>query len=260
MSSSPHATQGRGAGALAEIRERSGRTDDGIAVMALDLASFASIRTFAADFLGRYDRLDVLLNNAGLVLQQRSETAEGFETTFGVNHLGHFLLTDLLLDRVRATSPARIINVSSARAQAGPPRPRLRRPAVDAALPRLRRVLEVEARQHLLHARAGPPARRFRRDRQRAPSRFRRQPLRSRRRHRTPGRRRDARDAAVRDQRRAGRADVHLPRLLRRPGRDLRRVLVQVRARRPRRRPRRTTTRRRRLWSASEALVAGVGA
>ena len=105
--------EGRGAGALAEIRERSGRTDDGIAVMALDLASFASIRSFAADFLGRYDRLDVLLNNAGLVLQQRSETAEGFESTFGVNHLGHFLLTDLLLDRVRATSPARIINVSS---------------------------------------------------------------------------------------------------------------------------------------------------
>jgi NAD(P)-dependent dehydrogenase (short-subunit alcohol dehydrogenase family) len=104
---------GRGAAALAEIRERSGRTDDGIAVMALDLASFASIRAFAADFLGRYDRLDVLLNNAGLVLQQRSETVEGFETTFGVNHLGHFLLTDLLLDRVRASSPARIVNVSS---------------------------------------------------------------------------------------------------------------------------------------------------
>ena len=69
--------------------------------MGLDLASFASIRAFAADFLDRYDRLDVLCNNAGLVLQKRQETAEGFEATFGVNHLGHFLLTDLLLDRLR---------------------------------------------------------------------------------------------------------------------------------------------------------------
>ncbi len=103
----------RGAAALDEIRERSGRTDDGVIVMALDLASFASIRAFATDFLDRFDRLDVLLNNAGLVLQQRHETTEGFETTFGVNHLGHFLLTDLLVDRVRASAPARIVNVSS---------------------------------------------------------------------------------------------------------------------------------------------------
>ena len=81
--------------------------------MGLDLASFASIRAFAADFLDRYDRLDVLCNNAGLVLQKRQETADGFEATFGVNHLGHFLLTDLLLDRLRASAPSRVINVSS---------------------------------------------------------------------------------------------------------------------------------------------------
>src|SRR5581483_4759279 len=95
------------------IRERTQRSDDGLAVMALDLASFASIRAFAADFLDRYDRLDVLINNAGLVLQRRQETVEGFEMTFGVNHLGHFLLADLLLDRIRASAPARIVNVSS---------------------------------------------------------------------------------------------------------------------------------------------------
>jgi len=103
----------RGAAALKEIRERTQRSDDGLAVMALDLASFASIRAFAADFLDRYDRLDVLINNAGLVLQRRQETVEGFEMTFGVNHLGHFLLADLLLDRIRASAPARIVNVSS---------------------------------------------------------------------------------------------------------------------------------------------------
>jgi NAD(P)-dependent dehydrogenase (short-subunit alcohol dehydrogenase family) len=104
---------GRGAAALDEIRERSGRTDDSIDVMALDLASFASIRSFADALLDRTDRIDVLLNNAGLVLRERRETTEGFETTFGVNHLGHFLLTDLLLDRLRATPGARVVNVSS---------------------------------------------------------------------------------------------------------------------------------------------------
>ena len=105
---------GRGTGALAEIRDRSGRTDaDGVVVMALDLASFASIRAFAGDLLDRYPQLDVLINNAGGVLAKRSETAEGFETTFGVNHLGHFLLTSLLVDRLRANDRARILNVSS---------------------------------------------------------------------------------------------------------------------------------------------------
>jgi NAD(P)-dependent dehydrogenase (short-subunit alcohol dehydrogenase family) len=103
----------RGAAALDEIRQRADRTDDGVAVLALDLSSFASVRGFAADLLDRYDRLDVLLNNAGLVLRDRRETAEGFEMTFGVNHLGHFLLTGLVLDRLRATPGARVVNVSS---------------------------------------------------------------------------------------------------------------------------------------------------
>ena len=105
--------QQRGAAALEEIRGRTGRDDERLVVMPLDLASFASIRAFASDLLDRSDRLDVLVNNAGLVLRQRRETADGFEMTFGVNHLGHFLLTDLLLDRLRAGESARIVNVSS---------------------------------------------------------------------------------------------------------------------------------------------------
>ena len=77
--------------------------------MSLDLASFASIRTFAAQFLERHDRLDVLVNNAGLApAGNRWETVEGFEAAFGVNHLGHFLLTSLLLERIVASAPARI--------------------------------------------------------------------------------------------------------------------------------------------------------
>jgi NAD(P)-dependent dehydrogenase (short-subunit alcohol dehydrogenase family) len=101
----------RGRAARQEIAERSG--NDSVEVMPLDLASFRSIRSFAADVLGRFDHVDVLVNNAGLIHRRRAETEDGFETTFGVNHLGHFLLTDLLLDRLRASAPSRIVVVSS---------------------------------------------------------------------------------------------------------------------------------------------------
>ena len=103
--------QQRGAGAVADIRARSG--NDAVEVMPLDLASLPSIHDFARDFLARSERLDVLIDNAGLVMGQRTETEDGFETTFGVNHLGHFLLTNLLLDRLRASVPSRIVVVSS---------------------------------------------------------------------------------------------------------------------------------------------------
>lgn len=101
----------RGRAARDEIAHRSGNTE--VDVMSLDLASFRSIRSFAADVLDRFDRLDVLVNNAGLIHRRRTETEEGFETTFGVNHLGHFLLTERLLDRLRASSPARVVVVAS---------------------------------------------------------------------------------------------------------------------------------------------------
>ncbi len=104
---------GRGEAARQEIIERSGADGDAVEVMALDLASTASIRAFATAFLDSHPRLDVLVNNAGLILSERTETEDGFETTFGVNHLGHVLLTDLLLDRLKASAPARIVVVAS---------------------------------------------------------------------------------------------------------------------------------------------------
>ncbi|HMF03535.1 MAG TPA: SDR family oxidoreductase [Acidimicrobiia bacterium] len=101
----------RGRAARDEIAERSGNED--VDVMSLDLASFGSIRSFAGDVLDRFDRLDVLVDNAGLIHRRRTQTEQGFETTFGVNHLGHFLLTDLLLDRLHASAPARVVVVAS---------------------------------------------------------------------------------------------------------------------------------------------------
>jgi NAD(P)-dependent dehydrogenase (short-subunit alcohol dehydrogenase family) len=103
--------EARGRVALQEIHSRSG--NDSVEVMALDLARFRSIRSFVADVLDRFDHVDVLVNNAGLILRRRAETEDGFEQTFGVNHLGHFLLTDLLLERLRASAPARVVVVSS---------------------------------------------------------------------------------------------------------------------------------------------------
>lgn len=100
----------KGERAAAEITAESGRE---VAVLALDLASFASIRAFAEQVLDTCPRVDVLLLNAGVVLGDRRETADGFEATFGINHLGHFLLTELLLDRVKASAPSRIVVVSS---------------------------------------------------------------------------------------------------------------------------------------------------
>ena len=100
----------RGPAALAEITERSGGT---VEVMPLDLASLASVRTFAAAVLAATDRIDALVNNAGLVLTDRRVTEDGFEMTFGVNHLGHFLLTDLLRERLIASAPARVVVLAS---------------------------------------------------------------------------------------------------------------------------------------------------
>ena len=79
-----------------------------------DLGRLASVRDAAAALLAREEPLHVLINNAG-VGGQRGLTADGFELQFGVNHLGHFLLTNLLLDRLRASAPARIVHVASGR-------------------------------------------------------------------------------------------------------------------------------------------------
>jgi NAD(P)-dependent dehydrogenase (short-subunit alcohol dehydrogenase family) len=101
----------RGEAAVADIRARSGSA--AVELVVFDLGSIASVRAGAADILARCDRIDVLLNNAGIVLSDRRETVDGIEATFGVNHLGPFLLTELLLDRIKASAPARIVNVAS---------------------------------------------------------------------------------------------------------------------------------------------------
>lgn len=101
----------KGAVAVEDIKVRSG--SEAVEAVTLDLASFASIRACASDVLQLAPRLDVLVLNAGQVNAKRTETEEGFETTFGVNHLGHFLLTTLLLDRMRQSAPSRVVVVSS---------------------------------------------------------------------------------------------------------------------------------------------------
>lgn len=84
-----------------------------LGLMKLDLGSLSSVRDFAAAFKAKYDRLDILLNNAGVMAIPRQETRDGFEMQLGVNHLGHFALTGLLLDVIVKTPHARIHNVSS---------------------------------------------------------------------------------------------------------------------------------------------------
>ena len=83
-----------------------------VEALALDLGDFGSVRACAATFLARGLPLHLLVNNAGLA-GSRGSTASGFELAFGVNHLGHFLLTQLLLERLRASAPARIVTVAS---------------------------------------------------------------------------------------------------------------------------------------------------
>jgi retinol dehydrogenase 12 len=83
-----------------------------VEALPLDLGDFASVRTCARNFLARDLPLHLLINNAGLA-GQRGLTQSGFELAFGVNHLGHFLLTNLLLERMQASAPARIVTVAS---------------------------------------------------------------------------------------------------------------------------------------------------
>lgn len=101
----------RAEGLLAEIRRRTGR-DDSVGVLA-DLSRQAEIRRAATEILAAAPRIDVLLNNAGIVNVRRETTDDGLEATFAVNHLAYFLLTLLLLDRLKESAPARIVNVAS---------------------------------------------------------------------------------------------------------------------------------------------------
>jgi NAD(P)-dependent dehydrogenase (short-subunit alcohol dehydrogenase family) len=79
-----------------------------------DLSSLAAVRDLADRILSAYDRLDVLVNNAGIIVQERKESEDGYELTFAVNYLSHFVLTSLLLPLLKDSAPARVVNVASA--------------------------------------------------------------------------------------------------------------------------------------------------
>ena len=104
--------------AVRDIAQRAG--SDQVELVVFDLADLASVRAGAAEIAERCPRLDVLVNNAGIISSERKETADGHELTFGVNHLGPFLLTTLLLERLVASAPSRIVNVASTGAQGRP--------------------------------------------------------------------------------------------------------------------------------------------
>ncbi len=100
-------------GAAAESAIRASVPDASIEYGILDLASLQSVRAFADWFLATHDRLDVLVNNAGVMFTPLERTADGFELQFGTNHLGPFLLTALLAPALRAAAPSRVVNLSS---------------------------------------------------------------------------------------------------------------------------------------------------
>lgn len=110
---------GRNPAKIDAVRREVGHTPGSLEFLTADLSSQAQVRALAKDFTCRYDRLDVLINNAGALFTTYRETVDGIEMTFGLNHLAYFLLTHLLLDMITASAPARIINVASDAHQRG---------------------------------------------------------------------------------------------------------------------------------------------
>ncbi len=130
-----------------------------------DLGSLAAVRKLASDIAAQYPRLDVLVNNAGTGTRRRQTTVDGYERTFAINHLAPFLLTNLLLERLKASKAARVVTVSSMAHRNVTAR--LRRPELrQAQVQRAPRLWRVEAREHPVHARAREPARRQQRYRE----------------------------------------------------------------------------------------------
>lgn len=108
----------KGTTTVDQIKQQTGNS--AVEFMRADLSAQKEIRQLVQQFRSRYQRLDVLVNNAGAIFPQRRESVDGIEMTFALNFLGYFLLTNLLLDTIKASAPARIVNVSSrahARAQ-----------------------------------------------------------------------------------------------------------------------------------------------
>ena len=96
--------------AIADIESAGAK---GVELLVGDLGSQADVRRIAAEFKAKHEKLHVLLNNAGLLVTSRRTTVDGIEETFAVNHLGPFLLTNLLLDVLKSSAPSRIVNVAS---------------------------------------------------------------------------------------------------------------------------------------------------
>ncbi len=101
----------KGAAVVGRIQQQPG--NPAVEFMLADLSSQQDIRHLAQEFNNRYSRLHVLVNNAGASYRKRRESVDGIEMTFALNHLGYFLLTNLLLDTLKASAPSRIVNVSS---------------------------------------------------------------------------------------------------------------------------------------------------
>ena len=102
---------GKGEKAVGEIRRRTPNAD--VALQQLDLSSLASVRTAADELRAAYPRIDLLINNAGVMYPPKQTTADGFELQFGTNHLGHFALTGLLLDHLLQVEGSRVVTVAS---------------------------------------------------------------------------------------------------------------------------------------------------
>lgn len=103
----------KGEDARREVIAKSGAAESNLELMLADLSSLDSVRSLAAEFLETGEKLHVLVNNAGVILGERHATKDGLETTFVVNYLSHFLLTNLLVDNLKSAAPSRVINVTS---------------------------------------------------------------------------------------------------------------------------------------------------
>lgn len=101
----------RGRRTLMEIMRDTGNTQ--VDLMTADLSSQDDVRSLASDIRDRYPQIDVLVNNAGAIFRKREESVDGIEMTFALNHLGYFLLTNLLLETMKQSAPSRIVNVAS---------------------------------------------------------------------------------------------------------------------------------------------------
>ena len=142
----------KGKDAAARTAAQSPNAD--VTLRELDLTSLDSIRNASNDLRAAYPRIDLLINNAGVMMTPRGTTKDGFELQFGTNHLGHFALTGQLLENVLPVAGSRVVTISS-QGHRGRQDP-LRRPAVGARLQPHLRLRPVEAGQPAVHLRAGP--------------------------------------------------------------------------------------------------------